>query len=724
MTSHRTFAFKLTLLIALISGVAVALVCGAFVYLEINRVRRTAVESVTAHARVIAANSTAALDFDDPAAARETLAGLAAVEEFAAAEIARIDGDPFARFERQADLPRATIPAGESHQFSGRWLALQHPIVHENTQLGRLVLLYDFGPARRRLMQDVAVAVAVALLAMLLAYLAARRVQRTLLRPVSELGRAAEQIASTRNYAVRARKLSDDELGRLTDVFNDMIEQIGRNQEALRESEERFRSIADSSPVLMWLNDAHGATFVNRAYLDFLGVASPAEVREMDWAQFVHPDDRAEYVAAYLDCVEKRCHFEAEFRFRRHDGEYRWMRSLAVPRLTAHGEFLGYVGSSVDITEQKRAEMVLRDHQAALEQEVAERTREVTEAQRRLAMSERMASLGTLSAGLGHDIGNILMPLKSHIDLLRRHSHSANVAPNFSAIDQALEYLQNLSSGLRLLARDPERVSDAREATSLTAWWEATLPLLRTVTGNRIELEREWEDDIPAARIQAHLLTQVIFNLVQNAAQALETDVASGSKRGVIRVRARAETGDSASPFLRIDVIDNGPGMSDEVKRRCLEPYFTTKTRRISSGLGLSLVKGIVENAGGVLEVSSEVGMGSTFTMRVPAQTAAPGERALARVTVANSRHRAIITHMLASLDFDVIQEPPADGGRGLWVTDAEANGPRDWRGIIVVLANGASTRAEAPGRVLIDPAAPPDTLRRLFRQLAFEEVV
>jgi len=136
---------------------------------------------------------------------------------------------------------------------------------------------------------------------------------------------------------------------------------------ALRESEERFRSLANGSPALMWVNGLAGCEFVNRVYLEYLNVSSEVGVRGYDWTQYVHPEDREPYVNAYLDCFSRRVPFEAQFRFRRHDGEYRWMHSSGLPRFTAEGEFLGYVGSTIDITAIKQAEEALRAAQAHLQ---------------------------------------------------------------------------------------------------------------------------------------------------------------------------------------------------------------------------------------------------------------------------------------------------------------------------------------------------------------------
>jgi PAS domain S-box-containing protein len=124
---------------------------------------------------------------------------------------------------------------------------------------------------------------------------------------------------------------------------------------AIAESEKRFRTLADSAPALIWVNGSDGCEYVNRGYLEFVG-AEDKDVRGRGWERFVHPDDRENHVDAYRQAVAARSLFDAEFRFRRHDGEYRWMKSVGQPRLGANGEFLGYAGLSIDISERKQAE--------------------------------------------------------------------------------------------------------------------------------------------------------------------------------------------------------------------------------------------------------------------------------------------------------------------------------------------------------------------------------
>ena len=146
---------------------------------------------------------------------------------------------------------------------------------------------------------------------------------------------------------------------RMVGVCSDVTERK-QSEEALKESEQRFRSLADSAPVLIWINSTTGCESANRAYLDFLGV--PIEqIQGMQWSEYLHPEDAEAYVEAYQRALDTRGVFEAQFRFKRADGEYRWLKSLGVPRMTAEGDFLGFVGCSVDISDVKRAEEELKN---------------------------------------------------------------------------------------------------------------------------------------------------------------------------------------------------------------------------------------------------------------------------------------------------------------------------------------------------------------------------
>jgi PAS domain S-box-containing protein len=136
----------------------------------------------------------------------------------------------------------------------------------------------------------------------------------------------------------------------------------------LRESEERFRNVADGVPLMMWVSDPAGnARFINRAYMDFFGITLE-DLKSRGWQSLIHPDDVAAYVAEVTACLRDRRFLHAEMRVKRRDGEWRWLESFGQPQFSSTGEFLGMAGSSPDITERKRTEETLRSVSAELRQ--------------------------------------------------------------------------------------------------------------------------------------------------------------------------------------------------------------------------------------------------------------------------------------------------------------------------------------------------------------------
>ena len=171
---------------------------------------------------------------------------------------------------------------------------------------------------------------------------------------------------------------------RLIGLAYDITERRGA-EESLRESEARFRSLADSAPVMIWMDDTDGrCSFVNRAYLDFFGTTAD-QVVGMAWAARVHPEDLETYIATYRLAWMEKADVHGEARFRRADGSWRQLRSDGVPRFNADGTFLGYIGCTVDVTDIRRAEGELRLANDVLEARVAERTAELEAANARLA---------------------------------------------------------------------------------------------------------------------------------------------------------------------------------------------------------------------------------------------------------------------------------------------------------------------------------------------------
>ena len=139
-----------------------------------------------------------------------------------------------------------------------------------------------------------------------------------------------------------------------------LLEQAHRIQSSLHESERRFRDMADNAPVMIWITGSDGGCeFVNNVWLDFTGRAL-SQARGYGWAQSVHADDQQRCVAIYQSSFSARCEFEMDYRLRRRDGVYRWILARGVPRYGVTGEFVGFIGSAIDVTDRRRQESALR----------------------------------------------------------------------------------------------------------------------------------------------------------------------------------------------------------------------------------------------------------------------------------------------------------------------------------------------------------------------------
>lgn len=344
--------------------------------------------------------------------------------------------------------------------------------------------------------------------------------------------------------------------------------------------------------------------------------------------------------------------------------------SLTVsPVRDERGRIVGASKIARDITQQKINERMLVQHRDHLNELVEQRTAELEASREKLRQSERLAAMGTLAAGLGHNIGNLLLPVRSRLDALEG-AVGPEHAEDLAAIREATKYLGQLARGLRLLARaGSEDAAQQSETTALAEWWSEVAALMRTALPREVVLRSLIGSGLPPVMIVRSALTQAVFNLVQNAGDAMRP-------RGTGTVEVRAEPG-ADGRRVRLTVADDGPGMSGEVLARCLEPFFTTKTRGISTGLGLSLAKGIAQRAGGDLAVESEPGRGTTIVIELPAAAPAGREGGLpiAAVTVAETRVSSFIASVLSSRGFDVVDGEPPPPGAVLWVTDARHHG-------------------------------------------------
>jgi signal transduction histidine kinase len=303
-----------------------------------------------------------------------------------------------------------------------------------------------------------------------------------------------------------------------------------------------------------------------------------------------------------------------------------------------------------------RKSIEVRQHAERLEQ----RTRELERSRNELRLSERMASVGTLCAGLGHDMGNLLLPLSIWIDEVER-TNSPELAAGIGPLRTCVQYLRRLAAGLRLVSLDPSQESGSSKVV-LDEWIVEISSVLKNTLPPRATMEVDVPPGLPPVAVAPHRLAQVVFNLFQNAGEAMSNPAA-----GVVRLSAASSP---ATNSVRFEITDNGPGMQPEVLQRCMDPFFTTKTRGISTGLGLALVHGILRRCGATLHIDSAPGRGTTFKFDLPVVQEAPEPSAWAVVGLTDSRMRSVVMTLLRTCGVEVVPSIP-DGDRraGMLVT-------------------------------------------------------
>jgi PAS domain S-box-containing protein len=376
-------------------------------------------------------------------------------------------------------------------------------------------------------------------------------------------------------------------------VLASVVREQQRATQALRDSEERFRVLADSAPVLIWVNGREGCQFVNRAYREFFD-RPEEELLGFGWTSSVHPDDRQSYVQAYEKAAANRLPFQAEVRLRRADGQYRSVLSTGEPRLLPSGEWIGYVGSCTDITELVQAREALARHRAELEQTVTERTAK---------LRELIAELEAFSYSVSHDMRAPLRTMQGYANILLE-DYKEKLGPDGVLLEKIVK------SALRLdrLIIDVLAYSRVVRAELKLSPID-TEPLLRDL----IEQNPTWH--LPSAEVMVvkgvprvmgneALLSQCFTNLIGNAIKF----VAPGT---VPRVRI---WGEEISGRTRISFQDNGIGIRPQDQGRIFGIFERVHGAQYEgTGIGLSIVRKAIERMGGSLGLDSKPGAGSTF---------------------------------------------------------------------------------------------------------------
>ena len=434
-----------------------------------------------------------------------------------------------------------------------------------------------------------------------------------------------------------------------------------RIAEALRESEARFRQMAEAIPDVFWLSDpeTRQMLYVSPAYERIWGRSCESlYAAPRSFSESIHPEDRQQVEEALQSNREKGGRLELDYRIIRPDSTIRWIRVSGFPVHGPDGTLHRVAGVARDITHQ-------RDLEA------------------RLLQSQKMEAVGRLAGGVAHDFNNILTVI---------NGYGESLLHTLPAQDSRREMVDEICGAGRraaaltrqLLAFSRKQIMDVR-LIDLNTILRDMEGMLRRLLGERVDLKLSLAADLGRVRADHSQIEQVVMNLAVNARDAMpeggQLRVSTRTVHATDPLVASIPNVGAQADFVMLSVQDTGMGMSAEVQAHIYEPFFTTKPEGKGTGLGLATCFGIVQQSGGHIAVESTVNVGTTFRVFLPLCPAgvvepvpapsnhAPQGSETILLVEDNDAVLALTAKILRSKGYEVLEA--SDGDEGLKLADA-----------------------------------------------------
>ncbi len=420
------------------------------------------------------------------------------------------------------------------------------------------------------------------------------------------------------------RAWTESEEGLVRDVAERtwIIVERGRTEAALRESEQRFRELADNISQFAWTADANGSiNWYNKRWHDYTGMTLQ-DMEGRGWTKVHHADHVDRIVAATSEAVRTGEPWEDTFPLRDKNGAYRLFLTRVQPIRNDEGQVVRWFGTNTDVTALRQAEDALRDLNHTLESRVEAEVAARLKGEETLRQSQKMEAVGQLTGGIAHDFNNLLQSISGNLEMVQSRIAQGRGAETVGYVSAAMASVERAGAlTQRLLAFSRRQPLDSKsvDANRLVGEME---DMIRRAVGPAIEVEFVLEGRLWTTLCDAHQLENALLNLAINARDAMP----GGGRLTLKTANAYLDDAYAASQgdglvsgqYVSVSVTDTGIGMPADVATRAFEPFFTTKKVGQGTGLGLSMLYGFSKQSHGHAHIHSEQGRGTTVLLYLP----------------------------------------------------------------------------------------------------------
>jgi signal transduction histidine kinase/ActR/RegA family two-component response regulator/HAMP domain-containing protein len=662
---------KLLLITMVSTTVALLLSASAFLVFEYTTYRAMMVRDLSALAQITGSQSTAALTYGDKETAWETLHALNAKSGIVAAGLYSTNALFAGEYFGSEMLPRSmpSRPPVDGWSFAGGELSLCRHIELNGENIGAVYLRSDLTALYAELWRYVSISLIFLAVSLAATSLLAFRLQRVVSGPISHLAQTAQIVSTGQNYSVRAKKESNDELGGLIDRFNEMLARIEAGDDALKKAnddlekrvtartqdlQQQFSRISllnqitqavaarqDFASIVMEVLqqlEEHLPLDYGSAYLFDAGAEMLTAVARGPKSRSIAEQMRLPLIIPLADTVFRRCFKKGELIYVPDLGlddsvlshqvvQTGFFSGMGAPLFVEGRPFGllvlmrrdkdGFSPAELEFIRALSAHVALAVSQAQLYQNLQKAYTDLHQTQQAAMQQERLKALGQMASGIAHDINNALSPIVGFSELIVRTEPGLgpDTKKYLGYIRTAGDDIAHIVAGLREFYRSREE-NESLARLNLNRLVEQvidmTRPRWRDIPQGRgvmIQVFKELAPRLPdLAGIESEI-REALTNLLINAVDALPAG-------GIITLRTHLLPGEPISSAV-VEVRDSGVGMDEKTRKRCLEPFFSTKGGR-GTGLGLAMVYGVVERHEGRIEIDSQPGKGTTMRLIFP----------------------------------------------------------------------------------------------------------